>query len=85
MTIKIVAMQNNVNKTNVYYLNTMEPKAQQLYMAVMTNLTIEILTVYNQQTDRFEDVTALFQPTFLDNLSQHLSNQLINFEQAKAL
>jgi hypothetical protein len=85
MKIKVVAMQKLGNRTNVFYLNSMEPKSQQLYMAVLLDLSIEILTVYNQNTDQYEDVTALFQPTFLNNLSQHISNQLIHYNQAKAL
>lgn len=84
MTIRVVANEDLGSRTNVFYLNSMEPKSQQLYMAVMDRLTIDVLTVYNLKTDRFEDVTALFQPSFLHSLSQQLTNQLRS-HQAKAL
>lgn len=86
MTIRVVAMQKQGVKSKVFYLNPSEPKSQQLYMAVMDNaMKIEILTVFNDKTNEYEEVTSLFQTSFLNNLAQQITTQLIYHNQAKAL
>jgi hypothetical protein len=85
MTIRVVAKQDLGRRTNVFYLNSNEPKSQQLYMAIMDGLSIITLTAYNLKTDQFEDVTALFQPTFLHKLSQQITNQFHDLDQVKVL
>jgi hypothetical protein len=85
MSIRVVAKEDLDSRTKVFYLNQNEPRQQQLYMAVIEGLSIDTLTVYNVKTDKFEEVTALFQPSFLTDLYQQLSNQLISQNQAKAL
>lgn len=85
MTLRVVAKEDYENKTKVFYLNSTEPKSQQLYMAIINGSEIVTLTIYNVISNQFEEVTALFQPSFLNNLSQQLLNQLINYNQAKAL
>jgi hypothetical protein len=85
LTLRVVAKEDYENKTKVFYLNSTEPKSQQLYMAMINGSEIVSLTIYNLKSNQFEEVTALFQPSFLNNLSQQLLNQLIYYNQAKAL
>lgn len=85
MTIKVIAKENLGYQAKVFYLNTSEPKAQQLYMAIIVDLCINTLTVYNIKTDHFEDVTSLFHPSLIHDLSYQITNQLPPLDKDKAL
>ena len=76
MTLKVVAKEEFHGQTKIFFLNLKEPKPLQLFMMVVSNNSIELLTNYNPNTDTYEDVTALYQPTFLQHLSLEIVNQL---------
>ncbi|KKI93972.1 hypothetical protein WQ54_00020 [Bacillus sp. SA1-12] len=84
MNIRVVAKKDHGKATKIYFLNLTEPKHQQLYMAIMDDSVMNILTVYNLKSNMFEDVTCLFSQSFLLSLSHQLLNQLRS-PQAKAL
>jgi hypothetical protein len=78
LKIKVVAKKSDGLKTKVYYLNQTEPKMQQLYMAILNDSKIKILTTYNYETNQFEEITALFPISFLQKLTQQILLQLDN-------
>ncbi|MCM3160123.1 hypothetical protein KDJ21_023155 [Metabacillus litoralis] len=78
MKIKVIAKKADHLRTTVFYLNQDEPKAQQLYMAILKNEKIDILTIYNSETNQYEEVTSIFPLTFLSLLSQQILMQLNN-------
>lgn len=75
MTLKVVAKEELNGQTKVFFLNLSEPKPLQLFMMVICNNSIDLLTIYNPNTDTFEDVTALFHPSFLQDLSLQFDDQ----------
>jgi hypothetical protein len=76
--IKVIAKKADYLRTKVFYLNQNEPKAQQLYMAILKNEKIDILTIYNSETNQYEEVTSIFPLTFLSSLSKQILVQLNN-------
>ncbi len=78
MLIKVIALKQVLSHTKIFYLNLIEPKNQQLYMAVFEKGFLSTLTIYNTHSNQYEDVTILFPVSFLQNLSEHIHSQIQN-------
>ncbi|MBD1380330.1 hypothetical protein [Metabacillus arenae] len=59
----------------IYYLNEAEPSTYQLQMLQFSNQDL-ILTVFNGNSNHFEDITCLFNETFLKDLKSKLVHDL---------
>lgn len=76
MTIKVIATKKGPIYTKIYYLNLLEPKNKQLYMAIFYKSELSILTTFNSLTDQYEEVTPLFPVSLLRNLSEEIFVQI---------
>ncbi|HZH62285.1 MAG TPA: hypothetical protein VEY70_22505 [Metabacillus sp.] len=76
MAIKVIAIKKGSIYTKIYYLNLLEPKNKQLYMAIYNKTELSILTIFNSLTDQYEEVTSLFPVSFLQNLSEQIFAQI---------
>jgi|GEM_PF-4490966 len=74
--IKVIAIKKGRIYTKIYYLNLLEPKNKQLYMAIFNKTELSILTIFNSLTDQYEEVTSLFPVSFLQNLSEQIFAQI---------
>ncbi len=85
MKIRVVSVEEIGNKTKIFFLNETEPKPLQLYMAITDHLSLELLTVFNLDTNQFEDVTTLFTKEYLQNLNDLLLVDVSPVKQSKVL
>lgn len=78
-TIKPIVIDEEPNSTNIYFIDSMQIKESQLFLAKVNEKKIKTLAVYEKTSQRFEDVTILFTEEYLQSLhNTFLDNCLAN-------
>ncbi|MDQ0229444.1 hypothetical protein [Metabacillus malikii] len=85
MKTRVIAVEKHDRSKKVYFLNEIEPKPLQLYMAILSDLSLNTLTIYNLDTNQFEDVTCMFHEQFLQNLASMLTKDFQSSTQSRAI
>ncbi|USK35300.1 hypothetical protein LIT25_08410 [Bacillus sp. F19] len=73
--IRLAAFRRNQHNQDIYFLNTLEPKHEQLFFARLSIPDKKLLFIcaYETKLDRFGDVTSLFTEEYIDGLNQFLA------------
>jgi hypothetical protein len=73
--IRLAAFRRNQHNQDIYFLNTLEPKHEQLFFARLSIPDKKLLFIcaYETKQDRFGDVTSLFTEEYIDELNQFLA------------
>ncbi|MDX8290865.1 hypothetical protein SLL00_13720 [Metabacillus indicus] len=74
--IRPIAYRTRGELHQIYFLNTLEPKNEQLYTAEFKSGKLLLLCAYEHRYDRFSDVTSMFTEDYLFELSHFLKNFL---------
>jgi hypothetical protein len=72
--IRPAAFRRNQHNQDIYFLNTLEPKHEQLFFARLSIPDKKLLFIcaYETNQDRFGDVTSLFTEEYINELNQFL-------------
>lgn len=73
--IRPAAFSRNQHDQDIYFLNTLEPKHEQLFFARLSipDEKLLFLCAYETNLNRFGDVTSLFTEEYIHELTQYLS------------